>query len=249
MSKPRRKFDTRAEPDEEKVRDIGKRRKFHPHDLISLSPQTPRQEDFLRAFYDDVPLIVQSGAAGSGKTTIALYAALGEVFEPSSPYDKVVVVRSAVSSRNIGFLPGDVNDKQAPYEEPYRAIAADIMKFHDPYDNLKALGQLEFRLSSYLRGLNLEDCIVIVDEVQNFTRTELLTVMTRLTGHSRLILCGDSKQDDVSDRNNKSAFGYLMKLLEMIPQHQTFHVQYRPSDCLRTGIVRDILIADGLIPE
>lgn len=249
MSRPRRKFDTRSETDDDKVREIGKRKKFHRHDLISLQPKTPRQEDFLRAFYDDVPFIVQSGAAGSGKTTLALYAALGEVFDSSSPYSKVVMVRSAVASRDLGFLSGNLDEKLEVFEEPYRAIVSDIMKYNDPYDNLKALGYFEFRSSSYLRGLNIEDAIVIIDEVQNFTRQELLTVMTRLSGNGRLILCGDSKQDDVTDRNNQSAFGYLLRLLEYLPHHETFHVQYKAADCLRSGIVKSILIADGRIPN
>ena len=249
MAKPKQKFDTSGENDHEKIRSIGNRKKFHPHDLISISPLTENQKEFFYAYNSNVPMILQSGCAGTGKTFLALYSALHQVFDPSTPYEKVCIFRSAVDSRKIGFLPGSEDDKGSAYETPYQQIAADVMKFNNPYPMLKSLGYLEFHLTSHKRGTTFDNTIFLLDEIQNFDSGELMTILTRCGENSRIILCGDSKQNDLERYREKSSFGYLQKLINNMPYDSTAIIKYTVDDVVRSGLVKDILIADSGIVD
>lgn len=246
MGKPKQKFDLAVESDPIKVHELGKKKRFHPHDLVSLRPQNPRQEQFLIDYYSQVPMILQYGAAGTGKTTMAMYAALSEVFDASTPYTQLHIIRSAVSCRDQGFLPGDLEEKSAPFEEPYDKAADDLLKYNNPYNNLKALGYITFRTTANLRGLNFEDAVVFIDEVQNFEREELLTVLTRGSHNTRILISGDSKQDDLRGRKGQvSGFGYLLELMDNMNQEMVSKVEYSIDDCLRSPLVKEILKADS----
>jgi predicted ribonuclease YlaK len=249
MSKAKRKFDTSGEVDQDKIRSIGNRKRFHPHDLIAIKPKTDSQSQFFDAFNSDVPMILQSGCAGTGKTFLALYSALHQVFDPSSPYEKVCIFRSAVESRKIGFMPGSEEEKASVYERPYQQIAMDVMKFNNPYPMLKSLGYLEFHLTSHLRGSTFDNTIMLIDECQNLDRGEIKTILTRCGENSRIILCGDSKQDDLVRYREKSSFDYLEKLMLNMPYEETASIQYGLDDIVRSGLVKSILIADSNIPE
>ena len=244
MGKPKLKFETT----DATIRELGNRKKFHTKDLISFQPKTNKQEQFFQSYYTQIPLILQAGSAGTGKSTIALYSALSEVLDECTEYKKVIIIRSAVETRSIGFLPGDLDEKMEPYERPYKDIVDYILPYANSYNNLKALGYLEFMLSTHIRGLTFDNAVIIVDEVQNMDQPELLSVMTRIGINSRMVLCGDSKQDDLFRQRHKSGFGYLEKLFAGIDIQYRDVVQYTVDDILRSDIVRHILIADSQIP-
>lgn len=246
MAKAKKVFNTKNETDPSKVAELGNKKRFHPNDLISISPRNERQEQFFVSYYSQTPMIIQQGAAGTGKSTMAMYCAFSEVFDQSTVYDKVIVIRSAVASRDIGFLPGTEEDKAAPYEEPYVQISDELIKYNKPYDNLKALGYLEFRLSDKLRGLTFNDCVIVIDEVQNMERHELLTIITRAGYNCKILICGDSKQDDLcGKKGQKSCFKYLQDLTELMDQSFVDTITYTIDDCQRNPLVKEILKADA----
>jgi predicted ribonuclease YlaK len=242
---PKQKLKYRT--DETNITELGNRKKFHPKDLKSFQPKTEKQRQFLQSFYTQVPLILQTGSAGTGKSTIALYAALSEVFEESTEFKKVIVIRSAVETRGIGFLPGDLDEKMGPYERPYRDIISNILHYNNSYDNLKVLGYYEFMLSTHIRGLTFDNAIIIVDEVQNMDGPEILSILTRIGLSSKMILCGDEKQDDLFRQRHKSGFSYLRKLMGMISEEHCDIIEYSTDDILRSDLIKEILIADSKI--
>lgn len=246
MGKPKVKFDTKSESPEQ-VRELGNKKKFHPQDLHSLQPKSKKQEEFLHAFFSQTPIILQKGSAGTGKSYLAVHAALAEVFSNDTPFDRLVIVRSAVETRNIGYLPGTAEDKQEPYEAPFREIVDAVVKYNKSYDNLKALGYLDFMLSSFVRGLTLDNTILVIEECQNMDQPELLSILTRIGVNSKIVLCGDSKQDDLFRQRHKSGFGYLEKLMENIDFESKAVIEYGIDDIVRSDLVKKILIADSKI--
>lgn len=249
MGKPKKKFDTSGEP-ASNVRELGKVKKFHPHNLISLSPMTDNQAKFLRAFYEQTPIILQDGHAGTGKSFLAVYAALSEVFEPSSEYKQLIVIRSAVQERKIGFLSGDETEKAMVFERPYRAIIDEIIKpYKSSYDNLKSLGYYDFMLSTHQRGNTYHNCIIVIDEAQNMDAAELRTIITRAGQHCKIIICGDTKQNDLERTREKSGFNYLRNVLKMMPYEYSKIINYSCDDIVRSGLVKQFLIADNKVTE
>ena len=245
------KFDTSGET-EEVVRDIGNRKKLHPNDLCNLQPKNLRQEEFLRLFYEGTPLLVASGSAGVGKSFLALYCALSEVLREDTPYDKVILIRSAVQTRDIGALPGEASgedSKASPFEDIYHGICQDILpKFNDGYKHLKSLGYLEFHLTSFLRGATFDRAIIIVDESAACNYHELSTATSRVGLNSRLIICGDTKQDDLESKgkkSDKSGFGHYLKVVEKMPASMTGVVHFTVDDIVRSSLVKSFLIADA----
>jgi len=173
MAKPKMKFNTVGES-EANQRDLGNRKKFTTKDLVSFTAKTENQQNFFDYYYSQTPVISLKGFAGVGKTAIAFYAALTEVLDESTVYDKIVMVRSAVESRKMGFLPGDLDEKAEAYEAPYRALTEQFITYKTAYDNLKALGYYEFLTTSYLRGITLDNAVIIVEECFE-GNTEVLT--------------------------------------------------------------------------
>lgn len=220
------------------------KKKFTQHDLADVQPLNTRQEWFMDAYDDGVPMILATGVPGSAKSFLSLYCALDEVFRAGSPCDKVLIVRSAVASREIGHLPGDIAEKQAPFELPYEGICQQLLPaFKDGYKHLKSLGYLDFQLTSHLRGVTWDNTIVIFDEVSSATFHEINTVITRLGQDSRIILAGDIKQCDLTRGNDKSGFNQMLRGAERMPRDSVAHIHYEIEDCVRSGLVRDWLLA------
>lgn len=246
-AKSAKRFDTSGESNVIQC-ELGNRKKFHEHDLIDLKPLTTNQETFLRLFYEGVDLLVASGSAGSGKSFLALYCALSEVFREDTPYDKVVLVRSSVQVRDIGYLSGDLEAKASALESPYFTICRSLMpKYKEGYNHLKALGYLEFHLTSFLRGDTFDRSIVIVDEAASMNYHELSTITTRVGEYSKLIVCGDLKQDDLASKGKKSdVSGYKQYLdtISRMPNGMVGVVNYTVEDIVRSGLVKQFLIAD-----
>lgn len=217
------------------------RRTLSVKDLKDIQPQTRTQDDVFDAFheFDALALI---GSAGSGKSFVAMYLSLLEILTPESGFDKIIIVRSTAQTRDVGFLPGELEDKQAPFEEPYKSICADLLGRKDAYDKLKDMGRIEFATTSFLRGSTFNDSIVIFDEMQNTTFQEFSTVATRVGKNSKFIAIGDGGQTDISKtRSDQSGFRDAMNVIYAMPQF-SIHT-FTTDDIVRSGFVKAWLIA------
>ena len=186
------------------------------------------------------------GCAGTGKTFISLYLALQEVLKNETPYDKVIVVRSLIPTREIGFLPGDEEDKAALYQVPYSNMMQFMFEqpneqaFSMLYDRLKAQGSFYFLSTSFLRGLTFDNSIIIVDECQNLNFHELDTIITRVGQDSKIFFCGDFGQSDLTRMNEKNG---LMDFLQILQEMNEFNcTEFDIGDIVRSGFVRSYLI-------
>jgi predicted ribonuclease YlaK len=186
------------------------------------------------------------GCAGTGKTFVSLYLALSEVLRNDTPYDKVIVVRSLIPTREIGFLPGDEEDKAALYQVPYSNMMQFMFEqpneqaFSMLYDRLKAQGSFYFLSTSFLRGLTFDNSIIIVDECQNLNFHELDTIITRVGQESKIVFCGDFGQSDLTRLNERNG---LMNFLQILQEMNEFNcTEFDIGDIVRSGFVRSYLI-------
>ena len=207
--------------------------------LKVVEPLTLTQKKVFAAYKKKNHLCL-SGAAGTGKTFMAMYLALEEVMKGESPYDKIIIVRSIVPTRDIGFLPGDRSEKEATYLSPYIGILAELFGDKLAWNKLVAKGTVEFLTTSFVRGITLRKSIVIVDEMQNLTFHELDSIITRLGEDCRFIMCGDYYQSDLEKSKDKSGIVDFMKI---ISQMKYFH----QSEFGWSGIVRDYIMTKELI--
>ncbi len=176
------------------------------------------------------------GSAGTGKTFLAFYLALQEVLNKQQ--QKIIIVRSAVPTREVGFLPGNLEEKMQQYEEPYRDILWELMGRHSTYEDMKAAGLIEFHSTSFLRGLTWDNAIVIVDESENLTFHEIDNVMTRLGENTRIILTGDTKQTDL-DGSKKMGEEGLSKAKRIFESMKTFGmIEFTVDDIVRSKTVK-----------
>ena len=186
------------------------------------------------------------GCAGTGKTFVSLYLALSEVLKNDTPYDKVVMVRSLIPTREIGFLPGDEEDKAALYQVPYsnmrqfRFEQPNEQAFESLYNRIKAQGSFYFLSTSFLRGLTFDNTIIIVDECQNLNFHELDTIITRVGQDSKIFFCGDFSQSDLTKMHERNG---LMDFLQILQEMEEFNcVEFNIGDIVRSGFVRNYLI-------
>jgi phosphate starvation-inducible protein PhoH len=208
-------------------------------ELRTIKPLTPNQQATFEAYRRGNNLVCH-GYAGTGKTFCALYLALDEILSSKSQYKRIVLIRSVVPSRDMGFLPGSIKDKIAVYEEPYKEICDDLFGRGDGYGILKMKKLIEFTTTSFLRGITFNDSIVIVDETNNMTYQELDTVMTRLGNNSRIIFCGDYRQSDLNKPYEKTGVKEFMNITKRINSFS--HIEYQKEDVVRSGVVRDYII-------
>lgn len=213
-------------------------------DLKQIQPITDNQVRTFQA-YDRGDNLFLHGCAGTGKTFISIYLALKEIENGRSRRRKLVIIRTAQSSKDIGFLPGDEKRKLEVYEAPYRAICAELYHRDDAYDILKQKGIVEFHSTSFLRGTTIDDSIILIDECQNQRYVELRTVLTRTGDRSRVILCGDTKQDDLTSERYKESSGLvdMMKVFDRMGDMTA--IQFEIDDIVRSGFVRDFIIAEN----
>lgn len=218
--------------------------------LQTFSPLTPNQEKFFEMYRGGAYCIGLFGSPGVGKSFLAMYRALEEVLDKSTPYKQVVVIRSTVPSREIGFLPGTEEEKIAIYELPYREIAQTLFNRPDAWDRLKEQGHARFISSSFVRGISIDDSIIIVEEAQNYTWQELSSVITR-TGHrSKIIFTGDLFQNDlVRQKNDQSGLEMILDVLRSMEEFQ--EIYFTPDDIVRSSLVKKFIQAcakKGLLP-
>lgn len=208
-------------------------------ELRSIKPLTVNQENTFDAYHDGHNLMLH-GYAGTGKTFCALYLALKDILSGRSDAERIILIRSVVPSRDMGFLPGSIKDKIKVYEEPYKEICDDLFGRGDGYDILKMKKLVEFTTTSFLRGLTFNNAIVIVDETNNMLMSELDTVMTRMGNNSRIIFCGDYRQTDLNKPHEKEGITQFMKITHKINSFR--HIEFQKEDIVRSGVVKDYII-------
>jgi phosphate starvation-inducible protein PhoH and related proteins len=208
-------------------------------DLGTIDPITERQKEAFAAWRegDNMALV---GTAGTGKTFLALYLALEEVMDKSTPYDSVRIIRSVVPTRDVGYLPGTIEEKLNAYTGPYRAIASELFKDEKAYEKLLHNKYIAFESTSYIRGLTYDNTIVIVDEMQNLNFHELDSVITRIGHCSKIIFCGDYYQSDFKSENDKKGINTFLNIVEQL-KHFTI-VNFNWEDIVRSGLVRDYIM-------
>ena len=224
---------------------MAKKQDLKYDDLVKIKPITDNQKVVFEEYKRGQNLFLH-GAAGTGKTFISLYLALQNVLDTESPYDTVYIVRSAVPTREIGFLPGDEEDKAALYQVPYQNMVKFMFEqpneqaFNMLYDRLKNQGSLYFLSTSFLRGLTFDNSIIIVDECQNLNFHELDTITTRVGQDSKIVFCGDFNQTDLLKQNERNG---LHDFLRILMEMQEFNcVEFNIGDIVRSGFVRNYLI-------
>ena len=215
--------------------------------MVDIKPLTKSQEKVFDA-YKKGKNIFAYGAAGTGKTFVALYLALREVLDQMSPYENVYIVRSLVSTREIGFLPGDHEDKSFLYQIPYKHMVkymfemSDDSEFEMLYGALKGQDTIKFWSTSFIRGTTLDNAIILVDEMQNLNFHELDSIITRVGENSKIIFCGDASQSDLTKTNEKNGILDFMKIISAMEDDFT-SIEFGLEDIVRSGLVRKYLLA------
>ena len=224
---------------------MAKSKEIRVDQMVKVNPITDNQKKAWESYKKGKNLLMY-GAAGTGKTFVSLYLALQEVLDNRTPYDTVYMVRSAVPTREIGFLPGDEEDKTALFQVPYQNMVKFMFEqpnevaFSQLYDKLKNQGSLYFLTTSFLRGITLDNAIIIVDECQNLNFHELDSITTRVGQNSKIIFCGDFFQTDLSKSYEKEG---MMKFKEILSAMDAFDiVEFGISDIVRSGFVKEYLI-------
>ena len=214
--------------------------------LLDIDPLTDNQEKLFSS-YDAGKHLVAYGAAGTGKTFITLYNALKDVLDERSPYEKIYIVRSLVATREIGFLPGDHEDKSSLYQIPYKNMVKYMFQMPDDasfemlYGNLKTQGTISFWSTSFIRGTTLDNAIIIVDEFQNLNFHELDSIITRVGENSKIMFCGDATQSDLIKTNEKNGIIDFMRILRIMPSFDV--IEFGVEDIVRSGLVKEYIIA------
>jgi len=214
--------------------------------LLDIEPITDNQKKLFDSYADGKHLVAY-GTAGTGKTFISLYNALADVLDETTPYERIYLVRSLVSTREIGFLPGDHEDKADIYQIPYKNMVKYMFQmptdadFEMLYGNLKAQETIKFWSTSFIRGTTLDNAIVIVDEFQNLNFHELDSIITRVGENSRIVFCGDASQSDLVKTNDRNGIHDFLEILRKMPSFDI--IEYGINDIVRSGLVKEYIIA------
>ena len=210
--------------------------------LVKLDPLTQNQKLAFDSFASGNHLCLD-GSAGTGKTFISLYLALEAVFKKE--YEKVIIVRSAVPTRDMGFLPGTQEEKEDAYTAPYKAIVNDLFEDSDGWTKLTSGKQVEFLTTSFIRGITLKNAIVIIDESQNCNYHELCSVITRLGEDCRFIMAGDYYQSDFNRKGDQDGISEFIKIIKNMRAFD--HIEFKWEDIVRSGFVRDFIMTKEMV--
>ena len=213
--------------------------------LIQIKPLTPSQEKVFDAWEKNKHLFL-FGAAGTGKSFITMYLALREILDEKTPYNKLYIVRSLVPTREIGFLPGDHEDKANLYQIPYKNMVRYMFEMPDDasfemlYGNLKAQDTISFWSTSFIRGTTIDNSIVLVDESENLNFHELDSIITRVGENCKIHFCGDAAQTDLVKTNEKNGILDFMKILSAMPEFDS--IEFGVEDIVRSGLVKSYIL-------
>lgn len=210
--------------------------------LVKLDPLTDNQQLAFNSFAIGNHLCLD-GSAGTGKTFISLYLALESVFKKE--YDKVIIVRSAVPTRDMGFLPGTQEEKEDAYTAPYKAIVNDLFDDYGGWTKLIEDRKIEFLTTSFIRGITLKKSIVIIDESQNCNYHELCSVITRLGEDCRFIMAGDYYQSDFTRKGDQDGISQFIKIIKNMREFD--HIEFKWEDIVRSGFVRDFIMTKEMV--
>ena len=214
--------------------------------LRDIEPLTENQQKLFESYANGKNLIAY-GAAGTGKTFITLYNALCDVLDTTTPYEKIYIVRSLVSTREIGFLPGDHEDKSFLYQIPYKNMVKYMFElpsaadFEMLYGNLKAQETISFWSTSFIRGTTFDRAIIIVDEFQNLNFHELDSIMTRVGENTKIMFCGDATQTDLIKQNERNGIVDFMRVLRIMSSIDI--IEFGVEDIVRSGLVKEFILA------
>ena len=214
--------------------------------LRDIEPLTPNQQLLFNAYAENKNLVAY-GCAGTGKTFITLYNALKDVLDQETPYEKVYIIRSLIPTREIGFLPGDHEDKSTLYQLPYKAMVKYMFEmpteadFEMLYGNLRAQDSIDFWSTSFIRGTTFDKSIIIVDEYQNLNYHELDSIMTRVGQDSKIMFCGDATQSDLVRENERNGIVDFMRILRLMSSMEV--IEFGVEDIVRSGLVKEYILA------
>jgi len=213
-----------------------------PQTHLQLKQITPLTDNQQRAFesYNEGKNLLLHGLAGTGKTFMSLYLGLDSVMQRDSLQSSVVIVRSVVPTRDIGFLPGDENDKTKIYESPYKGICGELFGRDDAYEVLKHHRIVNFITTSFIRGITINNAVVIIDECNNMNFHELDSIITRVGSNCRLLFCGDYRQADLAKQVERDGLKHFIKILDEMNCFQ--HVEFKEDDILRSDVVKQYII-------
>ena len=223
-----------------------KRKPIGSDHLIDIKPLTPSQEKVFDAWQKNKHLFL-FGAAGTGKSFVTMYLALKDILDEKTPYNKLYIVRSLVPTREIGFLPGDHEDKANLYQIPYKNMVRFMFEMPDDpsfemlYGNLKAQDTISFWSTSFIRGTTIDNSIVLVDESENLNFHELDSIITRVGEDAKIMFCGDASQTDLQKTNEKNGILDFMKIIEQMPEDFAM-IEFDVNDIVRSGLVREYLV-------
>jgi phosphate starvation-inducible protein PhoH len=207
--------------------------------LKHIEPLTENQRLVYSAFNQGKNLMLH-GIAGTGKSFLSIYLSLKQILSETTEYKKLIIVRSVVPTRDMGFLPGNTKEKAKVYEAPYYAICSELFERSDAYDYFKNKNIIEFISTSFIRGITLNDSIIIVDEMANCTLHELDSVITRIGKNCKIIFCGDFRQSDFLKDYEKNGLHDFMKIIKHMKNFQ--FVDFQKEDIIRSEIVKDYII-------
>jgi len=223
-----------------------KRKPIGSDHLIDIKPLTPSQEKVFDAWQNNKHLFL-FGAAGTGKSFITMYLALRDILNEATPYKKLYIVRSLVPTREIGFLPGDHEDKANLYQIPYKNMVRFMFEMPDDpsfemlYGNLKAQDTVSFWSTSFIRGTTIDNAIVLVDESENLNFHELDSIITRLGVNSKIIFAGDAAQSDLIKAHEKTGIMDFKKIIDDMDEFES--IEFGIDDIVRSGLVKSYLIS------
>jgi len=214
--------------------------------LLDIKPLTPSQEKVFDAWEKNKHLFL-FGAAGTGKSFVTMYLALKDILDERTPYNKLYIVRSLVPTREIGFLPGDHEDKANLYQIPYKNMVRFMFEMPDDpsfemlYSNLKSQDTISFWSTSFIRGTTIDNSIVLVDESENLNFHELDSIITRLGVNSKIIFAGDAAQTDLQKAHEKTGIMDFKKIIDDMDEFES--IEFGIDDIVRSGLVKSYLIS------
>lgn len=220
--------------------------KLRVEHLQNLKPLTKNQERVFDSYKEKYNLVL-SGAAGTGKTFLALYLGLKDVLTKGNSLEKVVLIRSALPTRDMGFLPGEKAEKEAAYMDPYISTVNELFQDKEAWKKMIQFNNIEFMTTSFIRGITLNDSVVIVDEAQNCNFHELCSIITRIGRNCKVILCGDYYQSDFVKQNDKSGLYAFINILNNMKSFD--HIEFEWKDIVRSGLVRDFIMTKEMLEK